>query len=68
MPSEPSCLCCRKGLRFDGPRRCPICGHEFQGNGWDGIDAHWRARHEDIMPYEEFWRTLCPRHRRGAES
>ena len=19
---------------------CPQCGHVFQGNGWDGIDAH----------------------------
>jgi len=34
---------------------CPECGHIFQGNGWGGIDAHWRGRngHEDIMPYEE---------------
>ncbi len=27
---------------------CPECGHVFQGNGWDGIDAHWRAKHEGI--------------------
>lgn len=32
---------------------CPECGHVFQGNGWDGIDAHWRSKHEKIMPYEE---------------
>jgi hypothetical protein len=25
---------------------CPECGHEFKGNGFDGIDAHWRANHE----------------------
>jgi hypothetical protein len=34
---------------------CPLCGHEFQGNGWDGIDAHWRAHHEHEMPYEQAW-------------
>jgi hypothetical protein len=34
---------------------CPECGHQFQGNGWDGIDAHWRAKHETIMPYEQAW-------------
>ncbi|MEA2861365.1 MAG: hypothetical protein QOC72_3404 [Methylobacteriaceae bacterium] len=37
------------------PRVCPECGHMFQGNGWDGIDAHWRAKHERTMPYEEAW-------------
>jgi hypothetical protein len=34
---------------------CPECGQEFQGNGWDGIDAHWRANHDDVMRYEEAW-------------
>lgn len=37
---------------------CPECGHVFKGNGWDGIDAHWRAKHEDVMPYEEAWPLL----------
>ena len=37
---------------------CPECGHVFQGNGWDGVDAHWRSKHEDIMPYEEAWPLL----------
>lgn len=37
---------------------CPECGHVFQGNGWDGIDAHWRSKHEDIMPYERAWPLL----------
>ena len=36
-------------------KHCPECGHEFQGNGWDGIDAHWRAKHETVMRYEEAW-------------
>jgi hypothetical protein len=36
-------------------KKCPECGHEFQGNGWDGIDAHWRSRHEDKMHYEDAW-------------
>lgn len=34
---------------------CPECGHVFQGNGWDGIDAHWKAKHEEAMPYVEAW-------------
>jgi hypothetical protein len=34
---------------------CPECGHRFRGNGWDGIDAHWRSRHEDVLPYELAW-------------
>ena len=37
---------------------CPECGHVFQGNGWDGVDAHWRSKHEDAMPYEEAWPLL----------
>lgn len=34
---------------------CPECGHAFQGNGWDGIDAHWKAKHGKVMPYEDAW-------------
>jgi hypothetical protein len=34
---------------------CPECGHRFKGNGFDGIDAHWRARHETIMHYAKAW-------------
>jgi len=37
---------------------CPECRRIFRGNGWDGIDAHWRSKHEDIMPYEEAWPLL----------
>ena len=37
------------------PNECPECGHEFQGNGWDGIDAHWRSKHEHVMPYGVAW-------------
>jgi len=37
---------------------CPECGHRFQGNGWDGIDAHWRSKHEAVMPYEQAWPRL----------
>ena len=40
------------------PRVCPECDHVFQGNGWDGIDAHWRSKHEDVMPYEKAWPLL----------
>jgi len=34
---------------------CPECGQKFKGNGFDGIDAHWRAKHETIMPYKDAW-------------
>ena len=39
---------------------CPVCGYQFKGNGFDGIDAHWRAEknrvdHEDKKPYEQAW-------------
>ncbi len=37
---------------------CPECGHVFKGNGWDGIDAHWKSKHEDVMPYDEAWSLL----------
>ncbi len=37
---------------------CPECGHIFKGNGWDGIDAHWKSKHESIMPYEDAWPLL----------
>ncbi|MGD0520441.1 MAG: hypothetical protein ABSA48_04220 [Terracidiphilus sp.] len=34
---------------------CPECGHQFRGNGFDGIDAHWRSKHEHLMPYRVAW-------------
>jgi hypothetical protein len=39
-------------------RQCPECGHEFQGSGFGGLDAHWRARHSNIMPYEDARRLI----------
>jgi len=47
-----------------GQRKCPECGHTFQGNVWYGIAGHWRARPEEIMTYEEFWASLCDDHRK----
>lgn len=40
-------------------KKCPECGHVFQGKGWGGIDAHWKSKHEHIMPYEKAWPLLC---------
>lgn len=39
---------------------CPVpeCNHEFKGNGWDGIDAHWKAKHHGIMDYDEAWKLI----------
>ena len=45
----------KKVAKAQKPKVCPQCGHVFQGNGWDGIDAHWRAKHEGIMPYAKAW-------------
>jgi hypothetical protein len=39
----------------DVPSVCPECGHQFQGIGWGGIDAHWRSKHEGLMTYEKAW-------------
>jgi len=39
----------------------------FKGKGWDGIDAHWRAKHEDVMSYEEFWDSLCDEHKANKD-
>jgi hypothetical protein len=39
-------------------RACPECGHRFKGRGFGGIDAHWRARHNDLMPYEAARRMI----------
>jgi hypothetical protein len=39
----------------DGRKVCPECPHVFKGNGWDGIDAHWKSKHEGVMPYEDAW-------------
>ena len=60
--NQGQCYCCEKNVPLNRPRLCPECGHGFQGNGWDGIDAHWRSKHEDVMPYEKFWASVCDRH------
>ena len=63
MKANPECLCCKKEIPKERPRQCPICGHVFQGIGWEGIDAHWRAKHEDYMSYEKFWASLRSEHK-----
>jgi hypothetical protein len=63
MPSASS-RCCQESIPFERPGICPECGHVFKGNGWDGIDAHWRAKHERVMTYEALWDGLCQEHKR----
>jgi hypothetical protein len=58
-----TCRCCERKIPEERPRVCPECRHVFQGNGWDGIDAHWRAKHQAVMSYEDFWNGLCDAHR-----
>jgi len=38
-----------------GSKKCPECGRPFKGTGWGGIDAHWKAAHNEIMSYETAW-------------
>lgn len=47
-----------EGIGVKVTKVCPECEHRFQGNGWDGIDAHWRSKHEAIMPYKEAWPSI----------
>lgn len=45
-----------KSIQVAGLQKvCPECGHMFRGNGWDGIDAHWRKEHEHVLPYKMAW-------------
>src|SRR5688572_27226560 len=67
---ESPCIWCSteatsaRWLAATGPWECPFCDHVFKGNGWDGIDAHWRSKHEPQgTTYEEFWASLCSNHR-----
>jgi hypothetical protein len=34
---------------------CPECGYAFRGGTWGGVDAHWKAFHDEIMSYREAW-------------
>ena len=55
----------RMGNGQEKPKVCPVCRHQFRGSGWDGIDAHWRAKHQSIMPYEQSRGHQYRRARRG---
>jgi hypothetical protein len=37
----------------------------FAGKAWEGIDAHYRARHEQErgVRYEDWWSFMCEEHR-----
>lgn len=52
--------CKRCGVEATGKKPeiqnvCPECGHQFRGDGFDGIDAHWRSKHEHVMSYALAW-------------
>ena len=36
-------------------KACPECGYAFRGGTWGGIDAHWKAVHNHIVPYKDAW-------------
>ena len=48
-------LVIKGGVQTSGCKACPECDHVFSGGGWNGIDAHWKANHEDIMTYKDAW-------------
>lgn len=60
---NPSCPCWNKP--FGKPKVCPICGHVFKGNRWEGIDAHYKANHEkeNGIDYDEWWGKMCEDHK-----
>jgi hypothetical protein len=62
-PERQMCLGCLYKTPTRGLRVCPFCDLVFDGKGWDGIELHWRARHEHIMTYAKFWDSLCTAHR-----
>lgn len=57
------CLCCAHQIPVTSQKICPLCSHLFKGQGWWGIDAHWKSQHEKGMPYQTFWAGLCDNHR-----
>jgi hypothetical protein len=56
------CLCCQNKMVKIGKRECPLCHHIFKGKRWEGIDAHWKAKHLQVMPYKDFLSSLCDDH------
>jgi hypothetical protein len=59
------CMMCDDNIEAARPMKCPRCTHVFRGLGWEGIDAHWDARHLDICSYDAFWSQLCRKHKSG---
>jgi hypothetical protein len=57
MEDNQECLCSKNGISGGSPQQCPACRPVFQKNGWDGIDAHWRTRDDNLMAYEKFWKV-----------
>lgn len=60
---NPNCTCWNERITL--PRVCPLCGYVFQGNGWDGVDAHYKANHEKVTgePYRHWFDRMCKDHR-----
>jgi hypothetical protein len=63
-----TCYACEKGSPTTGQRVCPECSYQFRGNGWDGIDGHWRAKHEpEPLTFEAFMATRCAAHKAPSD-
>ena len=64
---DPECLCCQKDMPIGiAEKSCPECLQVFNGNGWTGVDPHWKSErvgHLGVMPYDRFWNTLCSWHK-----
>ncbi|WP_319508132.1 hypothetical protein [uncultured Methanolobus sp.] len=61
---NPSCPCWGQPTTL--PRKCPICGHQFQKYWW-GIDAHYDKYHKKDLgvDYQEWRSLMCDGHRPG---
>lgn len=67
--NEASSICTSRcpcwGMPTDGPRICPLCDQVFGGSGWDGIDGHYKSKHEKLTEesYASWFGRMCPSHR-----
>lgn len=58
-----SCYSCYKDIDHTGPRKCPACKVEFEGDGWKGFKKHWIDEHENNHSYDDLMKYMCLDHK-----
>ena len=58
-----SCYSCYKDIDHTGPRKCPACKVEFEGDGWKGFKKHWIDEHENNQSYDNLMKYMCLDHK-----